>query len=253
MRISGIGTRSTLSQGRRAASRSSRSSSSSRSPGVILALAAVNLFPSDEEVARRESGMLALAIEGARDEAWFGGRPDGDLHRGPAPAPLAPRAPTARWEPDQLREKATRRGPARDRPLRRGPAAARRRDALRLPPRRLRRAVPHRACEVRGLARAIEGDAAGAVRVVPACHEPRLHPDRDPGRRGDPRRGARGDDARGGRGHRRRARDAPPPARHLGRREPRGRDARAPRVSRARRRRSTTPSRRAWRSPSSRS
>ena len=43
--------------------------------GLVTALAAVNLFPSDEEEARRESGLLALAIEGARDEAWFGGRP----------------------------------------------------------------------------------------------------------------------------------------------------------------------------------
>jgi general secretion pathway protein H len=43
--------------------------------GIILAVAAVNLFPSDNEVARRESGMVALAIERARDAAWFGGRP----------------------------------------------------------------------------------------------------------------------------------------------------------------------------------
>ena len=43
--------------------------------GIIVALAAVNLFPSDREVARREAGKLALAVEGARDAAWFGGRP----------------------------------------------------------------------------------------------------------------------------------------------------------------------------------
>ena len=43
--------------------------------GIVLALAAVNLIPSDEEIARRESGYLALAIEKARDKAWFGGRP----------------------------------------------------------------------------------------------------------------------------------------------------------------------------------
>ncbi len=43
--------------------------------GIILAVASVNLFPSDEEVARRESGMVALAVERARDAAWLGGRP----------------------------------------------------------------------------------------------------------------------------------------------------------------------------------
>jgi type II secretion system protein H len=43
--------------------------------GIILAVASVNLFPSDREVARRESGMVALAVERARDAAWLGGRP----------------------------------------------------------------------------------------------------------------------------------------------------------------------------------
>jgi hypothetical protein len=43
--------------------------------GIVLAVAAVNLFPSDAEVARRETAMLTLDIEAARDDAWFGGRP----------------------------------------------------------------------------------------------------------------------------------------------------------------------------------
>jgi type II secretion system protein H len=43
--------------------------------GIILAVASVNLFPSDAQVARRESGMVALAVERARDAAWLGGRP----------------------------------------------------------------------------------------------------------------------------------------------------------------------------------
>jgi hypothetical protein len=38
-------------------------------------VAAVNLFPSDEQVARREANNVALAIEHARDAAWFGGLP----------------------------------------------------------------------------------------------------------------------------------------------------------------------------------
>ena len=43
--------------------------------GVLVALASVNLFPSDEQIARREAGTVALAVEHARDAAWFGGRP----------------------------------------------------------------------------------------------------------------------------------------------------------------------------------
>lgn len=43
--------------------------------GIILAVASVNLFPSDAQLARRESGMVALAVERARDAAWLGGRP----------------------------------------------------------------------------------------------------------------------------------------------------------------------------------
>lgn len=43
--------------------------------GVLIAVAAINLFPSDTQVARREASEMALALEGARDRAWFGGRP----------------------------------------------------------------------------------------------------------------------------------------------------------------------------------
>lgn len=43
--------------------------------GIVLALAAVNLMPSDAETARREASLLALDLERARDDAWFGGRP----------------------------------------------------------------------------------------------------------------------------------------------------------------------------------
>jgi general secretion pathway protein H len=43
--------------------------------GIVVALAAVNLFPSDAQVARREVASVALAVEHARDAAWFGGRP----------------------------------------------------------------------------------------------------------------------------------------------------------------------------------
>lgn len=43
--------------------------------GVLIAVAAINLFPSDRQVARREAAGMALALERARDRAWFGGRP----------------------------------------------------------------------------------------------------------------------------------------------------------------------------------
>jgi general secretion pathway protein H len=132
--------------------------------GIVSALAAVNLFPSDEEVARRESGLLALAIEGARDEAWFGGRP----------VALSIEETRVRqwrltgertWEPDLAREKALAEG------LRVTGLYV---DGETLPPgTRLvflpdGFGVPFRiALELRGLTRAIEGDAAGAVRVTP--------------------------------------------------------------------------------------
>jgi general secretion pathway protein H len=43
--------------------------------GIILAVAAVNLFPDERQLARREAAMVALAVEHARDAAWLGGRP----------------------------------------------------------------------------------------------------------------------------------------------------------------------------------
>lgn len=132
--------------------------------GIVTALAAVNLFPSDEEVARRESGLLALAIEGARDEAWFGGRPT-------AISIEETRVRQWRltgertWEPDVSREKALAEGLQ---------VTGLHVDGEALPPgARLvflpdGFGVPFRiALQVRGLERAIEGDAAGAVRVTP--------------------------------------------------------------------------------------
>ena len=43
--------------------------------GILISVAAVNLFPDPTQMARREAGNVALAIEHARDAAWFGGRP----------------------------------------------------------------------------------------------------------------------------------------------------------------------------------
>jgi general secretion pathway protein H len=130
--------------------------------GIIVALAAVNLFPSDQEVARREAGKLALAVEHARDAAWFGGRPTG-LSFADGRARLWRHSGNA-WQPDA----------ARDAPL--DPAmrivavtsaghAIPTGERLVFLPDGLDE--PFRiALEVRGLAWAIDGDAAGGIRAV---------------------------------------------------------------------------------------
>jgi prepilin-type N-terminal cleavage/methylation domain-containing protein len=130
--------------------------------GIILAVAAVNLFPSDAQVARRESGMVALALERARDTAWFGGRPtaisfdEGRMREW--------RLAGESWQPD----------PARDRAL----ADDIRITGLFVDGQRLEGGdrlvfladglgIPFRvAMEVRGLAWAVEGDAAGSITLA---------------------------------------------------------------------------------------
>jgi general secretion pathway protein H len=129
--------------------------------GIVTAVAAVNLMPSDAEVARREAGLLAMSIEKARDAAWFGGRPtavsfeDGRLRQWRL-------APDRTWQPDA----------SSDRPL--GEAQV---TGLHIEGEALatnQRLVflsdgfvtPFRvALEIRGIPRAIEGDAAGALVV----------------------------------------------------------------------------------------
>jgi general secretion pathway protein H len=130
--------------------------------GIVIALAAVNLFPSDDEIARRESGMLALTLEGARDAAWLGGRPTSVTVENAAVR--AWRYGGGEWRAD----------PGRDRTL---DATARVTaiyvDGQPLPPgERLvflpdGLGVPFRvAIEVRGQPWAVEGDAAGAITLV---------------------------------------------------------------------------------------
>jgi general secretion pathway protein H len=130
--------------------------------GIVLALAAVNLFPSDAQVARRESGLVALAIEHARDAAWFGGRP------------TAVSFDEGRLREWKLAGQSWQLDPARDKPFEEGlrivglfvdgqPLGER--DRLVFLPDGL--GVPFRvALEVRGLAWAVEGDAAGSVTLV---------------------------------------------------------------------------------------
>jgi general secretion pathway protein H len=130
--------------------------------GIILAVAAVNFFPGDAEVARRESGLMALAIERARDTAWFGGRPaaisfdEGRMREW--------RLQGDSWQPDPARDQALG-GDVQilglyvdGQRLERGERLVFFADGL---------GIPFRvALQIRGLAWAIEGDAAGSIALV---------------------------------------------------------------------------------------
>lgn len=130
--------------------------------GIVMALAAVNLLPSDNEIARRESGNVALAIEGARDAAWFGGRPASVTFE---PGSVrAWRYAGGEWRADASRDRnvdAQLRITAihvDGQPLAPGDRLVFMPDGL---------GVPFRvAVEVRGLPWAVEGDAAGAIKLV---------------------------------------------------------------------------------------
>ncbi|QJR15762.1 GspH/FimT family protein [Usitatibacter palustris] len=133
--------------------------------GAVVALAAVNLFPSDEEIARREAGLLAMSIEGARDDAWFGGRPVAisvEDSRFKSWRLQADR----RWESDITRERGLGEGLAVTSLAVDGQPLAANDRIVFLPD---GFGVPFRmTVAVRGIERAIEGDAAGAVRLVEA-------------------------------------------------------------------------------------
>ena len=128
--------------------------------GVVMALAAVNLVPTDLEVAKREAATVALQIESARDAAWFGGRPtavsfeDGRLRQW---ALAGERTWEARADRDFPEVRVTSLA------IDGQPMASNQRlvflsDGL---------GIPFRvALEVRGHPRTIEGDAAGAVSVL---------------------------------------------------------------------------------------
>jgi general secretion pathway protein H len=130
--------------------------------GVVVALAVPNLFPSDVEAGRRASGELALALERARDSAWFGGRP------------TAVSFETGHMREWRFADEGWQRDPQHDQrldgaaqvtavavdgqPLAAGERLVFLPDGIGVP--------FHVALEVRGLPWAIEGDAAGAVSVA---------------------------------------------------------------------------------------
>jgi hypothetical protein len=130
--------------------------------GIIIAVAAVNFFPGDAQVARRESAHVAMALEHARDAAWFGGRPtsitfdEGVLREW--------RLAGESWKADGARNQRLD-GSLRvagiyvdGQPLKAGERLVFLADGL---------GVPFRvALEVRGFRWAVEGDAAGAVTLV---------------------------------------------------------------------------------------
>jgi general secretion pathway protein H len=131
--------------------------------GIVLAVAAVNLFPSDEEVARRETSLLALDIEAARDDAWFGGRPTAVTLAG-GKLQVHRIASDRSWQPIAGRERRLPDGVQVDSLAIDGQPVATS-DPLVFLPDGL--GVPFRvALTVRGIGKAIEGDAAGAVKAI---------------------------------------------------------------------------------------
>lgn len=131
--------------------------------GIVLAVAAVNLFPGDEEVARREASLLALDLEAARDDAWFGGTPTAVSLEDGRVRTLRLGADRA-WVPIPGRDRALA-DTARLTALAIDGTPVGLREKLVFLPDGL--GVPFRvAMEVRGLEKAIEGDAAGRVRLA---------------------------------------------------------------------------------------
>jgi len=130
--------------------------------GLLVALAAVNLFPGEAQVSRRDSAAVAMAVEHARDAAWFGGRPsaitfnDGRLREW--------RFDGRTWQPDARHDKPLPAGlevgavHVDGQPLPPGDRLVFLPDGL---------GIPFRvALTSRGLGWAVEGDAAGAVKLV---------------------------------------------------------------------------------------
>src|SRR3954469_13910482 len=129
--------------------------------GILVAVAAVNLFPDDRQVARKQANAIALAIEHARDAAWFGGLPtsitfeEGRIR--------AWRMGGDAWRADEKNDVRLADAQVTDvsvdgQPLREAQRLLFPSDGL---------ATPFRVgLEVRGIAWSVEGDAAGAVRLL---------------------------------------------------------------------------------------
>ena len=130
--------------------------------GILIAVAAINLFPDQRQLARREAAAIALAVEHARDAAWFGGRPmsltfdAGKLRTW--------RLVNDAWQPDASRDQALEGGTRVAGLFVDGHELAIN-ERLVFAPDGL--GIPFRvALEVRGLRWAVDGDPAGAVTLV---------------------------------------------------------------------------------------
>ena len=130
--------------------------------GILVALAAANLFPSNEQIARREVSSVTLAVERARDAAWFGGTPTGITLE---PGRLREwRYSGSSWEPSPGREQVLAEE-VRVTGLFVDGAELKPGERLVFMPDGL--GIPFRiAMDVRGVGFAIEGDPAGAVAMV---------------------------------------------------------------------------------------
>ena len=127
--------------------------------GILLMVASLNLFPSDEQLSRRDAAAAALAVERARDTAWFGGVPTAISFEDGRVKPW--RLAGSRWEPardEALPGLRVLRMQVDGQPLEPGSRLVFLADGLGTPF-ALR-------VETRGREWSIEGDAAGAVRLV---------------------------------------------------------------------------------------
>lgn len=130
--------------------------------GILVAVAAINLFPDERQAARRDAADVALAVEHARDAAWFGGLPTALTFSGGRLREW--RLAGGAWRLDEARERAL---PAHVTvaavqvdgvPLQPGERLVFLSDGL---------GVPFRvALDVRGTAWSVDGDPAGAIRLL---------------------------------------------------------------------------------------
>jgi type II secretion system protein H len=128
--------------------------------GIILLVASLNLFPSDEQLSRRDAATVALAVERARDAAWFGGVPTAISFEEGRVKPW--RLAGSAWEPVAREESVPGLRIVSmqldGQPLEAGSRLVFLADGLGIPfSVRL---------ETRGRAWAVQGDAAGSVRLV---------------------------------------------------------------------------------------
>ena len=130
--------------------------------GILLAVAIVNLFPSEAQLARREAANLALDVEYARDAAWFGGLPTAvTFHEGEV---RKWRLAGSSWQTDTAKHRRLESAVRIIAMHVDGQALAADERLVFLPD---GLGTPFRiAIEVRGHPWAIEGDASGSVRLL---------------------------------------------------------------------------------------